>query len=342
MHFDALTLACIAHELRGSVAGGRVQQALLPDAHSVGLEIYAQRVRAYLLLSAQPGDGHVYLAADKLRRGAPQETPLLLLLRKYVRGALLERIEQPDVTERVLHLHFTHPEHGATLLVVEPMGRLSNILLLDTAGKILECVHRAPGGEHAQRVLLPGKLYVPPPPQHKLSPLDDGSGDYYERLGAVTAAAGPLWKALAAQIAGVSPTQAREAAWLATGDAAAPAHAATVVGIAQALQSLWLPVTSGAWTPGNIEEAGAVVGFSVYPVHFRGDFVPTVTASEAVARYFAAPRPGPAHNEQRDARADASSDASPDAFPDAYAAARAKLPRSCARRGWGPRVASPR
>ena len=52
MHFDALTLACIAQELRSSLLGGRVQQALLPDEHSVGLEVYAQSRRSYLLLSA--------------------------------------------------------------------------------------------------------------------------------------------------------------------------------------------------------------------------------------------------------------------------------------------------
>ncbi len=290
MHFDALTLACIAQELRSSIAGGRVQQALLPDAHSAGLEVYAQRKRYYLLLSAQPGAGRVHLSSMKLRRGAESETPLLLLLRKYVRGAVLERIEQPDMTERVLHLHFDHPEHGVTVLVAEPMGRLSNVLLLDASGKILDCIHRAPGGENAQRLLLPGKPYSPPPPQDKAPPLDDGSANYYERLAALVAGEGLLWKALTAQVAGVSPTQAREAAWLASGDANAPAHAASVVSVAQALQTLWLPVTTGQWQPGVIEETGSVVGFSVYPVHFRGEFIPCPTASEAVERYFAAPR----------------------------------------------------
>ena len=159
-----------------------------------------------------------------------------------------------------------------------------------TQGKILDCIHRAPGGENAQRLLLPGKPYSPPPPQDKAPPLDDGSANYYERLAALVAGEGLLWKALTAQVAGVSPTQAREAAWLASGDANAPAHAASVVSVAQALQTLWLPVTTGQWQPGVIEETGAVVGFSVYPVHFRGEFIPCPTASEAVERYFAAPR----------------------------------------------------
>ena len=302
MHFDALTLACIAQEVRSALLGGRVQQALLPDEDSVGLEVYAQRRRFYLLISAQAGSGRVHLSGMKLRRGAERETPLLLLLRKYVRGATLEGVEQPDMTERTLHLRFDHPEHGTTALVAEPMGPLSNVLLLDAGGRILGCVHRAPGGEAGERAALPGQVYTPPPAQRKMPPLDDGSESYYERLGAVAEADGPLWRALTSHVAGVSPTQGREAAWLATGDADAPARAATVVGLAQALQSLWLRAGVGAWEPGVIEEAGAVVGFSVYPVHFRAGYMPCVTASEAVERYYATPRAV--------------------AQPDAYAAAR--------------------
>ena len=290
MHFDALTLACIADELRSTILGGRVQQVLLPDAESTGLEVYAQRERQYLLLSAEAGAGRVHLSSVKLRRGAVQETPLLLLLRKYVRGAALAEVAQPDVAERVLYLRFDHPEHGVTALVVEPMGRLSNVLLLDAGGKILECVRRVPGGENARRVLLPGRPYAAPPPQGKLPPVDDGRPDYYDQLAAVTAADGLLWKAVVAHVAGVSPTQAREIAWRATGTADAPARDAQTLAVAQALQEFWSPVQNGGWLPGNVMEEDVAVGFSPYPVHFRGQFMPCASMSEALERYYATPR----------------------------------------------------
>jgi predicted ribosome quality control (RQC) complex YloA/Tae2 family protein len=117
MHFDALTLACVAHELREELTGGRVQQVVLPDAHSVGFEIYAQRQRRYLFASAEPNAGRIHMVSQKLRRGVEQETPLLLLLRKYVRDSILDAIEQPDPTERILHLVFDHPGYGVTTLV---------------------------------------------------------------------------------------------------------------------------------------------------------------------------------------------------------------------------------
>jgi predicted ribosome quality control (RQC) complex YloA/Tae2 family protein len=270
MHFDALTLACVTAELQQTVAGGRVQNVLLPDSHSVGLEIYARHERHYLLLSAQPGAGRIHLVQSKLRRGVERETPLLLRLRKLARDALLVAVEQPDPTERLLRLTLHHAEHGATYLVAEPMGRLNNLLLLDQARIILECMQRVPAGEHAQRVLLPGKPYAPPPPQAKLPPLDDGSPDYYARLAAACAAPGKLWKALVAQIAGVSPTQGRELAWRVTGDAEADTSGVEVLPLAQALQELWSPVRGAAWAPGVILEHDAVVGVAPNTRQLRG------------------------------------------------------------------------
>ena len=68
MHFDALTLACVAAEVK-RLLPGRVQQVLLLDPHSIGLEIYAAHQRHYLLLAAHPQAGRIQLTDQKLRRG---------------------------------------------------------------------------------------------------------------------------------------------------------------------------------------------------------------------------------------------------------------------------------
>ncbi len=288
MHFDALTLACVTHELQTELTGGRIQQVVLPHDAGVGLEVYAQRQRRYLLLNAQPGDGRVHLVADKIRRGVERETPLLLLLRKYVRESLLDAIVQPDPSERILHLVCDHAAHGVTTLIVEPMGRLSNLFLVNRSGIILECVHRVRGGEHAQRVLLPGKPYTPPPPQERLPPWDDGSEDYYTRLQALTARPGKLWKAIVETIAGTSPTLAREIAWRAAGDAEAAAQGVPVLALTQALQELWSPLADGEWSPGVVEENGRAVGYCAYPLHYRPGYAPRPSISQAIEETLAA------------------------------------------------------
>ncbi len=285
MHFDALTLACVTAELSHALAGGRVQQVLMVDADTIGMEVYRDRQRRYLLLSASPTASCAYLSAQKLRRGADAQPPLLLLLRKWVRGSLLKSITQPDPTERVMRLNFEHSAHGACALVLEPMGRTANLLLIKPNGVVLECLHRVRGGK-SPRVLMPGKPYLPPPPMNKLPPLDDGRDDYYARLGAIVESEGKLWRALTGAIAGISPTQARELAWRTAGDADAPATDATVLTLIESLQALWTPVTSGDWQPGLIIEADAVIGFAPYELHYRGRFETTATMSAALERYY--------------------------------------------------------
>jgi predicted ribosome quality control (RQC) complex YloA/Tae2 family protein len=287
MHFDALTLACVTAELQATLAGGRAQQIVLTDPYSIGLEIYAQRQRHYLHLSAQPGAGRVHLLTQKSRRGVETETPLLLLLRKYVRGGGLTAITQPDPTERILFLDWEHPEFGPTRLVIEPMGRLSNILLLGSDETIMECLRRVKAGERAQRVLLPGHRYSPPSPQNKLPPWDDGSPDYYTRLQEIPQQEGKLWEVLLRTIAGTSPTQARELAWRAAGKATAPAKDADFLALLQALQELWAPVQAGGWQPGTVQDGGAVIAYSPYPLHFRGEFMPHASISAAMEAFYA-------------------------------------------------------
>ncbi|MEZ4831011.1 MAG: NFACT family protein [Caldilineaceae bacterium] len=287
MHFDALTLAAVADELRATLQGGRVQQVLLPDAKSVGMEIYANRQRYYLLLSAHAQAGRAHITEQKLRRGVETDTPMLLLLRKYARGAMLESVEQPIPFERVLNLHFDHPEHGASTLVLEPMGRLSNLMLLDAAGVIRGVLNPVPPGDNAERVLLPKRPYTFPPAQDKLPPLDDGSDNYYERLKLALRSDDKLWRALMNGVAGISPTLAREIAWRVAEDENVPSAQVELLAVAATLQAMWTLPQSGAWQPGvAVDDDGAVAGYAPYELHFLGDSLPTETVSAAIAQFY--------------------------------------------------------
>ncbi|MXZ19360.1 MAG: fibronectin-binding domain-containing protein [Caldilineaceae bacterium SB0665_bin_25] len=294
MHFDALTLAAVADELKKTVAGGRVQQIVLPDSRSVALEIYAHRARRYLLLSAHPQASRVHLLEHKPRRGVPKETPLLLLLRKYVRSARLESVELPVPFERVLFLRFHHPQHDATTLAVEPIGQLGNLILMNADGRILDALVRVPAGENAQRVLLPRRVYQLPPPQDRVPPY----GGSEERLGeagrspadgASPAQTPVLWRSLLNRFAGVSPTLAREAAWRATGDAGAALTEQAFTDGCRALGELWSAAATGEWTPGiAVDEQEGVAAFAPYELHFCGEFVEMDSMSAAAAAFYAA------------------------------------------------------
>src|SRR5690606_1722034 len=92
MYFDAVTIGALVVELNDKLRGGRIQDSVQIDAESFGLEVYANRERHYLLLSANQQYPRVLLSAEKLRRGAPKPSPLGLLLRRYAEGARIDAV----------------------------------------------------------------------------------------------------------------------------------------------------------------------------------------------------------------------------------------------------------
>jgi predicted ribosome quality control (RQC) complex YloA/Tae2 family protein len=110
MYFDALTLAAVADELRETILGGRIQRVVLTGPLSIGLEIYARGRRRQLIASAHPQLARVHLVEARLSRGVEQDTPLLLLMRKYLLGGRVVAVEQPAL-ERVVLLSIVKPLH---------------------------------------------------------------------------------------------------------------------------------------------------------------------------------------------------------------------------------------
>jgi predicted ribosome quality control (RQC) complex YloA/Tae2 family protein len=280
-------MACIADELRGTILGGRVQQVLLPNNLSVGLEVYSRRRRHYLLASVHAELGGLFLASDKLRRGVDRETGLLLLLRKYARGATITAIDQPPF-ERVLRLEFDHPEWGWSVLVVEIMGRHSNIMLVSADGQVLDAVKRVGPHMSSKRPIFPGRPYTPPPPQAKLSPSD--LTEY--RLRQIVAAHEPdaqVWQVLVKGLRGVSPLLAREVAFRALGHPRARLHQVErLAPLLEAVRELMAPLADGEWQPTVVLEGDRPVVYAPYLLTHRGDPQVVPSLSQAIEAYTAA------------------------------------------------------
>lgn len=293
MHYDALTIAAIAAELQQTIEGGRVQQVLAVDENSIGMEIYAQRKRHYLMLNADPRSSRVHLVQEKLRRGVKKDSPLLLLLRKFVRGGQLTAIEQPDPTERLLILHFSHPEHGTTRLIAECITQRGNLILVNDDDLIMDCIRRSWASAGVERPLMPKQPYTPPPAQEKFAPIASAriSSPLISttQLSLVLQAGGALWRLLVNQFAGVSPTLAREVAWRVTGSIEGEANEADAAQIVQALAQIWRAIDTGEWQPGVWLKGESVAGFASYTVHGYEQWLPVDSMSAAVERYTSAP-----------------------------------------------------
>ncbi len=276
MYFDALTLAAVVQEIRARALGGRVQSVVQPDALTIALELYAGQARHDLVLSAQPSHPRVHFAADKPRRGTETPSPLLLQLRKLLVGARLADAYQPG-WERILHLRFERGDEVFTL-VAEIMGKHSNVVLVAADGAILECVKRVGPDVNRYRVVLPNRLYVPPPAQNRL-PLPAWGEERLARLlrerGDVS-----VERALVGAVQGLSPMAAREAM--------ARAGVAEAGPLLRALRELFAPMDTGGWSPSVGLRGGVAVAYAPYALTHLGDWRPVLSMSAAIEVYRAA------------------------------------------------------
>ena len=202
------------------------------------------------------------------------------LIRKYVRGGRIVAIEQPPF-ERVLHIGTQHPESNTTL-IVEVMGRYSNIVLVAEEGLILECIKRVGPEKSRYRSMLPRHLYVPPPPQPKLDPTDVTELRLRDILSDASPES-PIWRALVEGIGGVSPLMAREVVHRAMGDAeAAISQMAKISPSLEAFQEMLMPVWEHCWQPSIVKRNERLVAFAPYPLTQYDDWEEVDSISQAV------------------------------------------------------------
>lgn len=294
MYLDAFTLSALADELLDTIAGGRVQDVLDVDETGVGLEIYAQHQRQYLYISADPNAPRLHLVGDKLRRGLTKPTQIGLLLRRYVEGGVVAHVSQP-AWERILHLEFEGRE-GAYTLVVEPMERRSNIILVQD-GVILDCMRRVRADENRVRVILPGQPYEPPPPQTgKLDPTRLTRDDLVGVLARETDPKRKTHQVLTANLLGFSPLLAKEIVYRAASDVNQRATHADPDSLIEAIQALLTPLSRREWQPGVVEADGLTTAFSVYPLESMPGWHAVESVSAALASFYGAPAGPDAYN----------------------------------------------
>ena len=287
MNFDTFSVAAIATELRNTLLGGRVQQVIQINSLTYAFEIYLHPVRHYLLLAAEPQAPRLHLTEQRARRGVGNETPLMLVFRKYMRGAILETIEQPPY-ERVLHFQFK-TRFGPITITIELLGTRSNLFLLEDDRSILGAA-RLPKGlaRPGQRHLLPGHFYELPPPQEQRPPTELDETTLQQEL----AEASPSLKLarLLPQVAlGVSPFLAREMVYRATGQVGTTVEQLSdPPALIDAFHELFAHFWQNDWQPTlAFDEDELPLAFAPYPVQHLPGVRPVEHFSEAVETYFA-------------------------------------------------------
>jgi len=287
MYLDVFSLSALVDEFMDVLVGGRIQDSVSIDENSIGLEIYANHRRQYLYLSAENQQPRLHLVQDKLRRGLPRPTQLGLLIRSHVEGGVITHVSQP-AWERILHLEIEGPQ-GEVILIIEPMERRSNLLLVKD-GTIIDCLRRVGADENRYRVSLPAHRYVSPPPQ--LGKQDPFLVDLEGLQTMFAQNDDPKRKAqqvLTANLLGMSPLLAKEIIYRATGNANTLPSGIALEPLHEVMTAVLQPLKQRDWKPGIVEQDEVISAFSVYPMLSQPGWRPVATMSEALATYYGAP-----------------------------------------------------
>ncbi|MFD1955081.1 NFACT family protein [Paenibacillus thailandensis] len=227
MSLDGIVTYGIVRDLQRCV-GARIHKIHQPAEHDLVFSIRGNGVNGKLLLSANPTYPRLHWTEQTYVN--PLEAPMFcMLMRKYCEGAVIESVEQIG-RERIVHIAVRHRDELGDMttktIVVEIMGRHSNIILMDTdSGTIHDGIHHVTPSISSYRIVMPGSAYTPPPEQHKVDPFEADSRPLMETAMKVAAKgkAMPPEQALVAAFSGVSPLLAKEIAFRAGASASDPA-----------------------------------------------------------------------------------------------------------------------
>ena len=274
MALDAVCLRAVLEELRPQLLDLRVDKVQQPSRDQVILLLRGSR---RLLLNAGAGSPRIHFT--ELLRDNPAEPPMFcMLLRKYLVGGRVESLTQPGM-ERSAELTFRVTDEfgreSRRTLVLEAIGRRSNLILLDEERRIIDCLRRVDSEMSPERQVLPG-LFYELPPTHEKRPFTEGDEADFR---AALAAANPERPAdafLLDTYFGLSPLVARELVFQAAGDSGKRVYELTEAqetALWQAVLSLRQRVEDGDFQPICLYRDGKPAEFSYLPIRQYGDLM---------------------------------------------------------------------
>ncbi len=172
MTLDGITCQLLANELNKELEGKRVDKIYMPDKHTVILHIRFTGGYQKLLISIDPGAPRICFAENTLDN--PSIPPsFCMLLRKYLAGSRIESVTNPGY-ERIIEITVSKydelKDRKTYTLIVELMGRFSNLVLINENGRILDSAIHVDFSVSRVREVMPARVYEYPPSQDKLKP----------------------------------------------------------------------------------------------------------------------------------------------------------------------------
>lgn len=172
INFDYKILEEFLKENSGFLNGAGVRKVQQPSRQELILTMRSNGENRKFYININPQFFHVCFINEKTENlrniKLPKKPPMFcMLLRKYIEGSRISRVNQPK-DERILEFYFkTIDETGEEIdlcLAIELMGKHSNVILYNyDTNMIIGCMHNVGSEKSRERELFGGLPYVYPP-----------------------------------------------------------------------------------------------------------------------------------------------------------------------------------
>jgi len=209
MALDGIFLYHLKNEISDFAIDSRVDKIHQPSRDEIVITLRSRQGSKRLLISCNADTARIHFT-DYPPENPPKPPMFCLLLRRRLTGAWITSVEQ-DNLERILKIHFSGTDELGDKtnysLIVEIMGRYSNIIFTDSENKIIDSVKRIDENKSHVREILPGVTYTAPPSQDKLNIFTDDFETIKDRIAKSNKG---IYKAVMDTVKGVSPIVCRE------------------------------------------------------------------------------------------------------------------------------------
>ncbi|WP_394925989.1 NFACT family protein [uncultured Robinsoniella sp.] len=291
MALDGIVIANMVRELNDTICRGKINKIAQPENDELMLTIKNQKNQYRLLISAGASLPLIYLT--QVNKPSPMTAPnFCMLLRKHIGSGKILRIWQPGL-ERIINFEIEHLNELGDLcrkiLVVEIMGKHSNIIFCNEEGMIIDSIKHVSLQMSSVREVLPGRTYFIPETQHKWNPLDVSAETFVTEIN--TKPMG-LAKALYTTFTGISPLTAEEVCHRASLESAQSANSFSELELThlyRIFSFIMEDVKNGSFTPNIIFQGEEPVDFSSIQLTQYEDktTLKYQTVSEVLENYYA-------------------------------------------------------
>ncbi len=227
MAFDGITVSAIKAEIEDKILGGRIDKVYQPEKDEIILGIRSMGQAYKLLLTSNASNPKFHFT--QTNPSNPMTPPLFcMVMRKHLQSGKIIKIEQPDF-DRILNIYVESlnelGDYSVKKLVLEIMGRHSNIILTDENNTILDCIKHIGHDTSSVREVLPGREYTLPPSQCKINTLELDNNNFNEVL--ENNPSFEIQSVIYKNYTGISPIAASEICYRANVNGSTPVEALT-------------------------------------------------------------------------------------------------------------------